>query len=349
MTKPAETVRGEVAPYQHTKSTKKKITPILPGLALTIAIGIVSWGLGHIMPRLGGVTISIVLGVLAGNLLPNATRYNQGARVAEKQILPIAIALLGVELQLASLVTLGSSAALIILATITTSLGTSLLLGSLFGYSKKFSILIGSGNGICGSSAVAATSQAIKAEETDIGISISVVNLLGTLGIFILPALARLFSLDTNASGLLVGGSLQAVGQVVAAGNILGPEVGLVAIAVKMGRVLMLGPIVVLLGFLSQRKAQKQQLKRTRIDIPLFIVGFFVLSLLASFGVLPNFAIELFVTLGKTLLIVAMAGIGLRIHLHALYKSAPRAMLFGALVSVTQIVALMILISVFVA
>jgi uncharacterized integral membrane protein (TIGR00698 family) len=333
---------GSETPAEDQQARPPQVNPILPGLLFAVILGAISWFLGGWLPRLGGVTIAILLGITLGNLFPGTARFNQGARVAEKQILPIAIGLLGVELQLASLASLGPSAAFVILMTLLTSFGTSLLLGPHLGYSREFSLLIGAGNGICGSSAVAATSQAINAKETDIGISISIVNLLGTLGIFLVPTIARLFSFGIAESGLLVGGSLQAVGQVVAAGNILGDDVGLVAIAVKMGRILMLGPIVVLLGYLSQRNRKSAPSRKPRIGIPLFILGFFALSLLGSFGVLPTVAIAAISLVGKLLLIVAMAGIGLRIHFRALVQSAPRALMFGALVSVLQIIVLIV-------
>lgn len=333
----------EDAPPSVPHEPTRRINPILPGLLFAVSLGAVSWFLGDLLPRLGGVTIAILLGIAAGNLLPGATRLNQGARIAEKQILPVAVALLGVELQLASLASLGPSAALVILVTLGVAFGASLLIGPRLGYSREFSLLIGAGNGVCGSSAVAAASRAIDARESDIGISISVVNLLGTLGIFLVPSIARLFSLDVAGGGLLVGGSLQAVGQVVAAGNILGGEVGLVAVAVKMGRVLMLGPVVVALGILA-RRAGNRAIRRSHVGVPLFIVGFFALSVLASFGVLPTPMVNMLATLGKALLIVAMAGIGMRIHFRALYQSAPRALLFGALVSTLQVGALLLVI-----
>ena len=105
---------------------------------------------------------------------------------------------------------------------------------------KKTSLLLGVGNAVCGSSAIAAVSPVIKAEESDTGISIGVVNFLGTIGIFILPALAIkvLHFADLQAS-TLIGGSLQAVGQVVAAGFSVSDNVGEIATIIKMARIAM--------------------------------------------------------------------------------------------------------------
>lgn len=316
------------------------------GLAAVFAVGTASWWLAQFAPRLGSVTIAIILGVLVGNLLFNNKSGDAGGKFAEKKLLPIAITLLGVELQLMSLVALGSVAALIIGVSIATSLLVSVQLGKLMGFSENFSLLMGAGNGICGSSAVAATSIAIDADENATGISISVVNLLGTIGIFVMPALIRLFELGDVDGGLLVGGTLQAFGQVVAAGFSVNDDVGQIATVVKMGRVLMLGPVVILIGswIQSRRSSDDEGQGGGAVQIPRFIIGFFVLSLIASANILSPEILTLIKTAGKYLLVLAMAGVGMRIQLRTLFRSGLGAFLFGSLVSVIQITMTLLLI-----
>ncbi|MEO0563330.1 MAG: putative sulfate exporter family transporter, partial [Chloroflexota bacterium] len=168
----------------------------LPGTILAIVIGTVSWFTADLLPQLGipnigGVTIAILLGIIVGNVLtkPLTETLGPGIKYGEKQLLPIAIALLGVELQLATLQSIGLVAIVIIIASILTSFTVSILLGTRLGFSRRMSLLMGAGNGICGSSAVAATASAINADEHETGISIGVVNLLGTIGIFLMPGL----------------------------------------------------------------------------------------------------------------------------------------------------------------
>ncbi|MGJ3239045.1 MAG: YeiH family protein [Anaerolineae bacterium] len=317
-------------------SLKQRVTLFL-GIVIVSLIGLVSWWLEPLAPRLGGVTIAIVLGVVIGNLFFNNNTGAAGAIFAEKQLLPLAIVLLGVELQLATLVELGPVAALIIVLSIMTAIIVSVQIGQWLGFSRSFSVLMGAGNGICGSSAVAATSIAIEAEEADTGISISVVNLLGTVGIFLLPAVIRLLSLDNLQGGLLIGGTLQAFGHVVAAGFSVGDDVGNIATVVKMGRVLMLGPVVILLGAWMQSHRPVDEKSKARVRIPRFIFGFFLMSLLASSNLLPPEWINVFKTAGKILLVIAMAGIGMRIQLRTLFRSGLSAVLFGGLVTVVQI------------
>jgi uncharacterized integral membrane protein (TIGR00698 family) len=325
-------------------SFREQTLKSLPGLMLLVALGLLSAQLGRRLPQVGDVTIAIIVGVCVGNLLPQISIWNMGAVFAERYILPISIALLGVELQLSLLLQSGLLTLVVIVVSITTSLLVSLQLGAWMGYSRKFSLLVGMGNGICGSSAIAASSNVIHAEQKDIGISISVINLLGTLGIFLLPALIGAFKLTETQAGLLIGGSLQAVGQVVAAGFTVGGTTPVVATAVKMGRVLMLGPMVILLGARANRR-QPDATQKNKVQIPLFIVAFFGLSVLASLAILPPSSITFIKSSGRLLLVIAMIGIGMRIQLQALLRSGLGALLFGFMVWASQIAVLLLLLT----
>jgi len=330
---------------QKTTATDQSLISSLKPLSsflLVILVATFSWWLAQFLPSVGAVTIAILLGILVGNIVPNVSDYHSGMAFAEKRILPIAIALLGVELQLATLAELGPFAVIILFGSIGTAMWVSIRIGKVFGYTRRFSILMGAGNGICGSSAVAATGIALNSDEKDTGLVISVVNLLGTLGIFLLPTLVRLLGFGVTESGLLIGGTLQAVGQVVAAGFTLGDAVGSVAIVVKMGRVLMLGPIVILLFTLMSRR-QSGGRAPSSISVPWFIVGFAVLSVISSLGLFSAEVIDIIKVGGKYLLVVAMAGVGMRIHFLTLYRAGPKAFLFGALVFSSQLIVLIVL------
>jgi uncharacterized integral membrane protein (TIGR00698 family) len=316
----------------------KKYRSLLTGLLIVLIVGLISWYLGGIIPTLGGVTLAILLGILVGNVLNNNQSVMNGAVFAEKKLLPVAIVFLGVELQLVTLAQLGLPAIIIILISMSTALLISIYLGKLFGFSREFSILMGAGNAVCGSSAVAATSLAIDANEADIGISISIVNLLGTIGIFLIPAVISILTLSDLQGGLLIGGTLQAVGQVVAAGFSVNDDVGNIATVVKMGRILMLGPVIVLIGMWIRSHADTSKTKfKGRVQSPRFILGFFMMSLLASLNLFSPDVMAFLKSVGKFLLIIAMAGIGMRIQLQSLFKSGIRSLMFGGAIWLIQI------------
>ncbi len=306
------------------------------GLIIATGIGLSSWYLSEFIPRLGSVTLAILLGMLVGNLLLTPDTGIQGLEFAEKKLLPIAIVLLGVELQFLTLVSLGSVAALIIVISIATSIYVSIRIGALLGFSLHFSVLMGAGNGICGASAVAATSLAIDADESETGLSIGVVNLLGTVGIFLVPALIQFLTLTDLQGGLLIGGTLQAFGQAVAAGFSVNEDVGNIATIVKMGRVLMLGPMVVMLGVWIQTKQGGDRTHLAGVYFPRFILGFLVMSGVASLNLLPSAAVATVATSGDFLLVVAMAAIGMRIQFRTLLHSGVRSLLLGSCVSLIQ-------------
>lgn len=323
-----------------------RFSPLWLGLFLVVLVGSLSWWLAQFVPSLGNVTVAILLGVLVGNLPVNHEPAMVGGKFAEKELLPISVALLGVELQLSQLIELGGLAIVIVVASIATSVLVSVKVGQWMGFSRSFSLLIGAGNGICGSSAVASTSIAIKANESETGISIGVVNLLGTVGIFLMPAIIGWLSLNTLEGGLLIGGTLQAFGQVLAAGFTVSPEAGQIATIVKMGRVLMLGVVVILIGTWVQSQNRANGGTAEAVRIPRFIVGFFIMSVLASLGVFSQETLAMIVTAGKYLLVLAMAGIGMRIHLRTLFSTGLQAMVFGSLVWAIQIVVTLVVIAV---
>jgi uncharacterized integral membrane protein (TIGR00698 family) len=314
------------------------VRPLLPGVAVVLALAcVVQFGLAPLLPNVGDVTLAIFLGMLVGNLLPSMARFDAGVGFAERRLLPLAIALLGVELQLGLLLASGLATLVVIGASVAVALVAGVVIGRLMGFSAHFSLLIGAGNGICGTAAVAAVSRVIHADDEETGIALSVVGLLGTVGILLMPLLAGALALTTVQSGMLVGGTLQAVGQVVAAGYALGAASGGLAMMVKMGRVLLLGPVVV---FISSRVNRRSD--GPRVQVPLFIVGFFVFSLLASLHVIDPL-LPAIKTSGKFLLLMATVGIGMHIQLRALLRSGPRALVFGVLVWMVQIAAVLAL------
>ena len=133
----------------------------------------------------------------------------------------------------------------------------SLFLGKRLGFSEDYRFLIASGNAVCGSSAIAATAPVIGANEEDKGIAITVVNVTGTLLMFILPLLAgTLYRFETVQTSALLGGILQSVGHVVASGNMVNESVKDLATLFKIVRILFL--VFVVLGLGSKKTKQRK-------------------------------------------------------------------------------------------
>jgi uncharacterized integral membrane protein (TIGR00698 family) len=133
---------------------------------------------------------------------------------------------------------------------------------------------------------------------------------------------------------------LQAIGQVVAAGFSVDEIAGQTATIVKMGRILMLTPLIFTLIFIFSRKntGATEGEKTKKIGIPLFIVGFTVLSLVPTFGLLSDSSIQVISNIGRYALIIAMAAIGLKISFASILKDGKKALLIGSLIFIVQIV-----------
>lgn len=283
------------------------------------------------------VTTSLLLGILAGNLLPKEIKEktSPGIQFSEKKLLEFAIVLMGLKLNINYLFKLGPQALLFVLVSIACTLALAPLFGKLFKLNTKESLLTGVGNSVCGSSAIAAINPLLGVPLVQMGMTIGVVNFLGTLGIFITPFLANLLQFTDIQTSYLIGGTLQAVGHVAAAGFSLGDKIGEHAIIIKMFRVLMIGPIVLLYSLYST--SQSGSGKFSLPSFPLFLLGFILASIIITVvGEHPFIGHML--SLSKILLAIAMAAIGWNISFSSLKNKGASILYTGGSIFIFQIV-----------
>jgi uncharacterized integral membrane protein (TIGR00698 family) len=198
----------------------------------------------------------------------------------------------------------------------------------------KTSWLIGIGTAICGSSAVAALAPKIKAAEEDVAISLASVNLLGSLGMLLLPLFFQFYPLLENEMAFLIGASLHSVGNVAGAGFSVSEDVGQLALIYKMARVALLSPALLFMVWLDSRKSNEQKF---RFQLPWYLIVFLAVSILVSFFPLPSFLLKGSETIGKIILTIAMAAIGLKVDVFRLLKAGQRGLVFALIVFVLQI------------
>ena len=291
-----------------------KVNKIIPGLVLVFFISFIAKFISPYL-QIGSVACAIIIGIIIGNIFGIKDNMKDGISFAEKKILSLAIVLMGAQLNASILDLIDYRMFFILVLVIATSLLSAFCLGKLFKMKSSLSILLGVGNGICGSSAIAASSSVTGSNEQETGISIAVINILGAFGIFLLPALITFFGIEgIYNQGLVIGGTIQAVGQVTAAGFIMGDEVGKFATLIKMVRILMLGPMILILGVLFKNKKNKEN-KMSIFHVPGFILGFILLSILVSMNFIPQNFIGPLNNLSKYFLIIAMSAIGLNVSL----------------------------------
>ncbi|HIO91071.1 MAG TPA: putative sulfate exporter family transporter, partial [Campylobacterales bacterium] len=143
-----------------------KYKTYIKGLLSSIAVAILASIITHFI-SFSTSTVAIIVGMIVGNIFYNTfhadeSGFKSGVKFAEKDLLMFAIALMGINLNFTMLANLGVKTILIIVLGMAFTIGMGLLLGKLFKLNPKLSLMIGIGNGVCGSSAIAATSGIAK-------------------------------------------------------------------------------------------------------------------------------------------------------------------------------------------
>ena len=314
-----------------------RVKNIIPGAMLTTSIAFLSIYLSNFI-TLGSVAIAILIGFIINNLLViKSAIFNGGISFSEKTLLSIAIVFLGSYMNIDVLSYISINNVALVILIILASILFCYAFGRLFGLSHNLSILLGIGNGICGSSAIAGASKVLDADENEAGISIAIVNTLGAISIFVIPGiLLNFFSEFSNKEvGFVIGSTIQAFGQVTAAGFLINQEVGEYATIIKMIRIVMLGPTLVLLAFLVSNKTDNK--KSNTFFTPYFIIGFIILSILTSFNFIPDIFIVFFQKVSKVLLVIAMAGIGLKISFSSILRFGKKSLFVSIFAYTIQI------------
>lgn len=326
-----------------------KIKQFLPGVIICVGVAVLSKILAIFLPTLGAATLSIFLGIFLGNTFLKHERYSCGTKFSESTLLEYSVVLLGGTITFQTISVLGISGFLFIILQMTGTILCAIFIGRKLKFSENITLLMASGNAVCGSSAVAATAPVLDADEEEVGLVITIVNLTGTLLMLLLPVLSYfLYNYEHLKTSALIGGILQSVGQVVASGSMVNSQVLTTAMIFKIMRILMLVVIVYLFGrYKTNETANKQATGKKSVKIPWYVIGFFIICLIGSLGFIPEFLQNVMHDTSGWFEIIALAGIGLRLNLADLIKQGSRFALYGLGIGVSQILIAVTLISIF--
>ncbi|GAA4702336.1 YeiH family protein [Pseudonocardia yuanmonensis] len=332
--------RPELGPRQHAVSAvlARRAGSILrrlgPGLLLAMAVAGVATLVGRAVPLVGGPVVAIVLGAAVGALVKPGARLDPGLAVASRPVLQLSIVVYGTGLSLAQVADVGLGSLPVMLSTLAVALGGGWLIGRLLGVRGDGQTLIAVGTGICGASAIAATSAVIQPKRADIAYSVGVIFTFNIVAVLLFPPLGHLLGLDQQAFGLWAGTAINDTSSVVAASVAYGNEAGQHGIVVKLTRTLTLIPIVIALGALKARRRIEGQGLRSipwRKVVPLFLLGFLAAAAMQSLGLIPSGWHEPLSLIGTFLLTTALAGIGLNLRFSEMRAAGVRPLLFGGL------------------
>ncbi len=289
----------------------------------------------------------LIVGIVLGMLYANSLRNNlpetwvPGIKFCSKEILRLGIILYGFRLTFQSVVEVGLAAIVVDLIVVTVTIFLGILLGRLFKMDKDLSLLTATGSAICGAAAVLGAESVVKPQPYKTAVAVSTVVIFGTIAMFIYPALynAGLLGLSDVEMGIYTGSTLHEVAHVVGAGNAMGDHISDIAIIVKMIRVILLAPVLLVMSFFvgggtgqkdaadavscnagdpSGRAASGDMAAssagpvraRRKITIPWFAFGFVAVIGFNSLNLLPESVVNAVNSFDTFLLTMAMTALG---------------------------------------
>ena len=270
---------------------------------------------------------ALLLG-LAMNFLSHEGPCLPGIELAAKHLLRIGVALLGMRITYGQIAQLGWEAIAMVVGSVIATIGVGVLLARLLGFSASFGVLTGGAVAICGASAAMALSSVMPThsmKERSTLFTVVVVSTLSTLAMVFYPMLAQALNLQDHVVGIFLGATIHDVAQVVGAGYGVSVEAGDTATVVKLMRVAMLVPVMLILVAVYRRNKTNDQTDPT--PIPWFVAIFVLLVVAGSMGWIPVWTQAIGNDLSRWLLIIAIAAIGLKTRLQEIVAVGIRPVL----------------------
>lgn len=318
---------------------------LLPGLLLCALVTLAAIVLQSVEARLLGRAWleALVLAILVGTAVRTAwtpdQRWFPCINFSAKTLLEIAVVLLGASVSAHTLMAAGPALLLGIMATVAAAITASYGIGRLLRLPHRMALLVACGNSICGNSAIAVVAPVIGADGEDIAASIAFTAVLGVIVVLLLPLLVPLLHLSALQFGVLAGLTVYAVPQVLAAAAPAGAVAVQMGTLVKLVRVLMLGPVVLVLSLVVHRMREETDEPAPHVTagdrpapgrpalhklVPWFILGFLALAILRSAGLLPAISLQPAAFAANWLTVISMAALGLGTDLRAVARAGGR-------------------------
>lgn len=327
----------------------KMIKKYTLGLLLTVALAVAANGVAALIP--GGLISGGVFALLMGMAInPAIARFGSlmpGVKLASKQVLRLAIILMGLTLSFSQVFEVGRYSLIVMCFTLLAAFGGGYLLGKAFGMNWKLSGLISAGTGICGGSAIAAIAPTIDAEDKDIAYAISATFIFDILMVVLFPIAGQYFGMTDMGFGLWAGTAVNDTSSVVAAGYAFSDPAGAYAMIVKLTRTLSIIPTVLIFSFIhsnarakagAEGAAAQEKRVNLRAIFPFFILAFLGMVAVKSMGLIPESAGAPVSALSKFLMVMALGAIGLKTNFREMSRSGAKPMLHGFIISALVVV-----------
>ena len=326
-------------------STGSRLIPLLPGIGLCALVTTIAY-LGQAIeiqavgrPWLEALVFAILLGVAIRSAWTPSGAWRAGIEFSAKTLLEIAVVLLGASVSVQAVLAIGPALIVGIAIVVVVAIATSYSISRTLGLPQRLAILVACGNSICGNSAIAAVAPVIGADGEDVASSIAFTAVLGVIVVLILPLCIPLLQMSLTQYGVMAGLTVYAVPQVLAATLPVGALSNQVGTVVKLVRVLMLGPVVLMMSILASRLRDETDEPSPEVTagdrpkpgkpalhqlIPWFIVGFVVVAGIRTAGLIPSRVLPPTAFVANLLTTVSMAALGLGVDIRVVAKAGIR-------------------------
>ncbi len=260
--------------------------------------------------------IGIVLGMIYANSLRNhlPETWTPGIQYCSKSILRLGIILYGFRLTFQDVVAVGMAGVLVDLIIVTVTILGGVWIGRLLKMDRDIALLTSIGSGICGAAAVLGAEATLHTKPYKTAVAVATVVIFGTIAMFLYPVAYRsgILGLDATQMGIFSGSTLHEVAHAVGAGNAMGDEIAGISIIVKMIRVMLLVPVLIILGWwaASKVKSGSSAEGKRKVAVPWFAFGFLLVIGFNSFNLLPEGVVGWINDFDTFLLTMAMAALG---------------------------------------
>lgn len=284
-----------------------------PGVAVATAVALAA---SFIAQRYGAP--AMLMGLLLGmafHFLNETPRVGPGLELAAVKALRLGVALLGLRLTVADVASLGWTPVLLVIFAVLATLLFGVVLSRLLGCDRQLGVLTGGSVAICGASAAMAISSVLpKGPDTQRQTLFTIIGVtsLSTIAMVLYPIIGDVLQLNDQEMGIFIGATIHDVAQVVGAGYSVSPATGDLGTFIKLLRVAMLVPVVLMIGFVFRTKVSAAVDRQKAPAVPLFLIGFIVLFAVNSSGFIPSEVIQPVANLAPVLLLVAIAALGIR-------------------------------------
>ena len=320
-----------------------RIGDITPGALVAVVLAITAQFLSDHYGA-PAMLMALLLGI-AFHFLAEEGRCVPGVEFSAKSILRFGVTLLGARISVDLLIGLGAELIALVILAVAATILIGLIGARMLGRGWRLALLTGGSVAICGASAAMAIAAVLpKNEHSERNLIFTVlsVTVLSTVAMILYPIITDALELDDLANGVFLGGTIHDVAQVVGAGFSVSDETGETATLVKLIRVTLLAPVVLVFALSIRAAGVEQPEKAARPPlIPMFVLAFLGFATLNSFGLIPEAVAAQLADLSRWALLVAIAAVGMKTSLRRILDVGGQAIVL--IVAETIFIAVFIL------